>query len=155
MDVEFRPAEAAHAAALAPSLRPADAAEVWASDGLLPEPALRRCLALSEEAYAGFVGGELAALFGVRRLNLTSDRASPWLLTGAAVGRNPKAFVRASRGVLAVWRRDYAWLGNWVDARHLAAQRWLLHLGFTLHPARPYGVRGLPFHPFEMEGHHD
>lgn len=155
MGVEFRPAESGHAPLLARSLRPADAAEVWASDGLAPEPALKRCLALSHEAYAGFVEGELAALFGLRRLSLTSRRACPWLMTGSAVTRRPRAFLEASQGVVATWRQDYAWLGNWVDARHGQAQRWLAWLGFTLYPAEPYGVRRLPFHPFEMEGFHE
>ncbi len=155
MGVEFRPAEPLHAELLAPTLRPEDAAEVWASDGLAPLPALTRCLALSSEAYLGTVDGEPAALFGVRRLSLTSRAGTPWLLTGAAVETRPKAFLRASRGVLETWRQDYDWLGNWVDARHLKAKRWLGWLGFTLHPARPYGVLGLPFHPFDMEGHRD
>ncbi len=151
--VAFRPAEPDHAALLARSLRSADAAEVWASDGLAPEAALSRCLALSGEAYAAYLEGELAALFGVRRLSLASRSGSPWLLTGAAVERRPRAFLEASRSVLATWRGDYDWLGNWVDARHHRAKRWILWLGFTLHPARRYGVRGLPFHPFEMEGY--
>lgn len=155
MDVEFRPALPAHAALLATSLRAADRAEVRASDGLAPQAALERSLALSSEAYAGFVQGELAALFGVRRLSLVSGAGSPWLLTGEAVARHPRAFLKASRGILDVWRRDYVWLGNWVDARNLKAKRWLDWLGFTLHPVRPYGVGRLPFHPFEMEGHHD
>ncbi len=155
MGVEFRPAEAADAVVLAPSLRAADRAEVRASDGLDAQAALTRALALSSEAYAGFVDGELVALFGVRRLSLAGRGGSPWLLTGEALSAHPRTLVQASRGVLHTWRQDYAWLGNWVDARNLKARRWLSWLGFTLHPAQPYGVRRLPFHPFEMEGYHD
>ncbi|GAB5471753.1 MAG: hypothetical protein Kilf2KO_47830 [Rhodospirillales bacterium] len=152
MAVEFRPVADGDARALASSLRPADRAEVLASDGLGALPALERSLTLSSEAYAGLIDGEVAALFGVRRVSLASRRGCPWLLTGAAVERHPCAFLRASRGVLGTWRRDYDSLANWVDARHVAALRWLGWLGFTLHPARPYGVRGLAFHPFELEG---
>ncbi len=155
MAVDFLPAKPAHAEALAASLRAADAAEVLASDGLDPLSALTFSLALSSESYAGLIEGEVVALFGVRRPSLVSRRGIPWLLTGDAVERHPLAFVKASRGVLACWRQDYAALGNWVDARHAKALRWLAWLGFTIHPARPYGVAGLPFHPFEMEGFHD
>lgn len=150
--VEIRPARPADAEALAPLLRAADRAEVLASDGLAPLPALRRSLALSGEAHAGFLEGELAVLFGVRRASMTGRRGIPWLLSGPAVARHPRAFLRASRAVVAGWRADYSHLGNWVDARYGQALRWLAWLGFTLHPARPYGALGLPFHPFEMEG---
>lgn len=155
MGVEFRPAKPADAARLAPSLRAADLAEVRASDSLDAQAALERSLTLSAEAYAGLVDGELAALFGVRRLSLASRAGSPWLLTGEAITAHPRTLVQASRGILDVWRHDYVWLGNWVDARHLRAKRWLCWLGFELHPARPYGVGRLPFHFFEMEGYRD
>ena len=39
---------------------------------------------------------------------------------------------------------------NYVDARHTDAIRWLKWLGFTLHPATPYGPFDLPFHKFTM-----
>ncbi len=155
MAVDFLPAEQAHAEALAPHLREADAAEVMASDGLDPLSALTRSLSLSSERYAGLIDGEVVALFGVRRASLVSRQGIPWLLTGEAVERHPLAFLKASRGVLSCWRRDYRIMNNWVDARHVKALRWLAWLGFTIHPARPYGVSGLPFHPFEMEGTHD
>jgi len=152
--VEVLPARPEHALALAPVLRPADRAEVRASDGLSPLAALELSLRLSDEAYVGLLGGEVAALFGVRRASLVGRQGIPWLLTGAAVERHPKAFVKSSRSVLDVWRGDYARLSNWVDARHDQALRWLARLGFTIHPARPYGVLGLPFHPVEIEGRH-
>ncbi|MEO1192846.1 MAG: hypothetical protein AAFY02_13880 [Pseudomonadota bacterium] len=152
MAVELRPAQPGDARLLADSLRAADRAEVLASDGLDPLAALQRSLALSSEAYLGLVNGQPAALLGVRRISLSSDHGIPWLLTGVAVEQAPLSFLRASRSVVAVWRRDYASLSNWVDARHETAKRWLAWLGFTLGPARPYGVAGLPFHPFHLEG---
>jgi len=148
--VTFEPARLHHALELAPRLRAGDAAEVRASDGVDAEEALVDSLRWTERhgggAFAGFLDGDLAALFGVARRSLISPVGVPWLLTGEVVSRHPFAFFRASRAVVATWLEDFEELEQNVDARYTEALRWAARLGFMVGPPKPFGVHGLPFH---------
>ena len=46
--------------------------------------------------------------------------------------------------------KTYRVLTNYADARNTTAIRWLRWLGFNILPAIPFGLDGLPFHPFEL-----
>jgi len=46
----------------------------------------------------------------------------------------------------------FSLLYNYVDARNVKSIKWLRWLGFQLDEPAPYGVRGLPFHRFELRG---
>jgi hypothetical protein len=143
--VTIVPATRAHAEQLAPLMRPADAAEVKASGGYEPLDALLDAMSWSAEAYAGFIDGELACLFGVVPGTFLTGEAVPWLLTSGVVQRNPRAFLRASRGVIAGWLEQYPVLVQQVDARYDAALRWAARVGFEVEPPAPFGVGGEPF----------
>lgn len=146
----IRPVRTGDAATLAPLLRAEDLAELRAG-GREPLPALEESLASSEVAFAVELGGQLAALGGVVRAReaLLGPVAYdvPWLLTSAAVARHPAAFWRASVRVLALLRQEFPVLLQYVDARYLAALRWVARLGAEVQPARPWGVNGELFHP--------
>ncbi|GAB5471420.1 MAG: hypothetical protein Kilf2KO_44500 [Rhodospirillales bacterium] len=152
MGVEIRQAVMPDAALLAADLRAADRLEILAATGLAPLPAIEESIRVSSQVWSGLVDGEMVAIFGLRRPSLLSDRAYPWLLGTNAVARHPRPFLRLSKAAVADWRTRFRLLENYVDARNAAAIRWLAWLGFTIHPARPYGAQGLPFHRFTMEG---
>lgn len=149
VEIEIVPATDAHAVELAPRMRAADIREIEAAIGLEALEALRLSLLRSTEAWAGMVDGEVACVFGVGPLSLLGGEGCPWLLGSDLVERNAIAFARRNRAMVARWLCTYRVLRNHVDARNSQAIRWLGWLGFTLKPAVPYGVRRLPFHPFE------
>jgi len=138
---------------LAATMRDEDQAEVLAASGHTPLQAVEESLAVSTRAVAIHLGGKVACLAGVapREVGntlLTSETVGVvWLLTSAVVDKRPRAFFALSRQFLASFQHDFSLLVQFVDARYLKALRYLNALGFEIHPAQPYGVEGLPFHP--------
>lgn len=146
------PATLEHADYVAANLRQAEIDELKALAGTEPLPSTRACVERSERAWAWLVDGEPAALFGVASRNIIGDKGEPWLLTTDLVDRHPVRFLRSCAIAIENMKGSYPILENWVDARHTVCVKWLGWLGFTVHPARPYGVMGLPFHRFEYQG---
>lgn len=145
-DLRLVPATEAHARELAPRLREEDAAEILASGGFTPLEALLDALAISTEAYAVSMRGELALMFGIVPGSFLSGEVYPWALTSAVVERFPRAFLRGSREVVGCWLERYPLLVQEVDARYRAALRWARAIGFDVAPAAPFGLAGRPFH---------
>lgn len=145
-DVQVVPATPAHAEALAPLMRAEDAAELAASLGVGPLQGLLASLDASCAARAVLFDGEVAALCGVADTDVQGV-GCVWALTGRAVERHPRAFVRLSRAAVAEYLTRYEVLFNFIDARYGRALRWVRALGFTVQEAQPYGAAGLPFHP--------
>jgi hypothetical protein len=143
--VTILPATKEHARQMAPLMRAADQDEVRASGGYEPIDALLEALAWSAEAYAGFIDGELACLFGIVPGTFLTGEAVPWLLTSSVVQRKPRAFLRASREVIADWMGKYPVLVQQVDARYAQALRWAAHVGFQVEAPVPWGIAGEPF----------
>ncbi|HWV38855.1 MAG TPA: hypothetical protein VN033_10315 [Vulgatibacter sp.] len=137
------PAAPAHVDELAPKLRPADAAEVLASGGFTPREALEESVRASAHAFAALFDGEVAGMWGVVD---GPGCGIVWALTGPAVERHPKAFLRHSRVAVGVLLRHYPALVNYVDARYAAALRWVRRLGFEVGPPETFGAAGLLFH---------
>jgi len=139
-----------HALYVGERLRAAEVAEVWAMSKLSPLEAARRSFARSEYAWAWRVNGEPAAIWGVGSASLLGEIGCPWLLTSDLVDRYPISFLRRCGRTLHDVRATYQVLENWVDARHAVCLKWLLWMGFTVHPAAPFGVLGLPFNRVEL-----
>lgn len=152
--IDVIPATVEHARALAPHMRVADAAEVWASGRLSPLEALERSLALSPLAWTGRVDGEPACLFGAASASLLGGDGVPWLLGSDLIEQYQSAFLRRNRGYIRQMQAVFPVLRNMVDARNEVSIRWLRWLGFTIEPAVPFGPFGLPFHPFILEAPH-
>lgn len=150
MRYQIIPANQAHVEAMLPFVRQADRDEVLASAGKPIESLLGECVRTSVSAWVGLVDGEPICLFGLASPSLLSDTGIPWMIGTDGIDQYSKAFLRRSLWVVAMWRSDYPVLRNWVDVRNKTAIRWLRWLGFTLNEPEPYGVAGLPFHPFEM-----
>jgi hypothetical protein len=142
--------EQRHIDELLANVRPADQDEAWALAHMSVAQGLKQSLQHSQQAYAGVAKGRLLCVIGVASRSLIGGSAEPWLIGHARLDRHAHAFARASRPALAQWVQHYGRLANWVDARNERAIRWLRWLGFELGPATPYGIDGLPFHPFQM-----
>lgn len=151
-NIRIVPATDADAVAMAPRLRIADLEELWAWAHIGPLDGLLYSLRASPIAWTGFVDDEPACMFGVGAASMLSAEGSPWMLGTDAVERHAYAFLRRNRAYVDRMRRVFPVLANYVDARHLVSLRWLRWLGFEIGPAVPYGVAGLPFHPFGMGG---
>lgn len=146
------PATADHASRLV--LREGDAAEL-AALGIGQEDGLRAALARAVWAETYLIGGEPAAIVGLGRSALVGGHGVPWLLTGPAVERHRKLFLRESRRQVARMLAEVRPLVNWVHADYRRAVRWLEWLGFELDPPSQLAfgpTGGAPFRRFRL-GH--
>lgn len=150
--VEVRDAAPGDADLLFANLRPADLAEgeALAGRGRVRE-AIDRSIADSTHCWTAWAGADLMCMFGVAPVSLLSDDGVPWMLGTPVVARERRALTRLARPYIARMLAAHPRLVNVVDARNVAAMRFLRHVGFQLLPAQPLGVAGLPFHPFVME----
>lgn len=139
----------AHARALAHLMRPEDEAECEAV-GLSALAMILKSLGASEIAYAVFFGGELGCIVGVAPYDGdtalgASGCGTVWMLSGGAVARHKRAFLRTSKTVLAGLLERYGYLENVVDSRYAAAIRWAKWLGFVVREPRRYSFSETPF----------
>lgn len=150
-DLQFVPAQPEHVEQVAVGLRADDLAELQAAQGADVDvrQALQRSVAASLGALAAVSDGRAVALLGVAPVSLLGDAACPWLLGTDGVLRHRRAFMAAGRISVAEWGQRWPVLFNFVDARNVRSIGWLQRLGFTIAPAQPFGVQGLPFHRFE------
>jgi hypothetical protein len=149
MVIEILPARLADVWAFE-RMRPEDAAEVMASDGFSPVEAIIQSWASSKEAWTARMNGEVAAMYGVV-IHPAGSALTPvgvaWLLTTVVVDRYPVAFYKKCREVVKELTERYGTLINYTDARYARAVNWAGRLGFTVHPAVPFGKSGELFHP--------
>lgn len=139
-DVEF----------LAANLRAADHAEVIASHGEDVLGALFEAVNGSTHVFAAERDGRLIALWGFAPVNFTAGIGCPWALGTDEMFRIGRSMTRLARASLAIVYPLYPTLRNHVDARNTRSVAWLRMLGFVIGEPVPYGVAGLPFHPFEL-----
>jgi hypothetical protein len=142
------PATLDHARAMAPRLRAADAAEIWATAGMTALDHLEYAIVVSVSALAWIVEGEVACLFGVAAPAVLGAVGHPWLLSTAVVVRHPMPFLRRYRPYLEHLLALYPVLMNYIDARYAMAVRWVRWMGFTVAEAVPFGPFGMLHHPF-------
>lgn len=146
------PADFGHAVDLAPLLRQADEDELRAATGREPLPVLVQSVEMSAEAWAVYIDGELACLWGVVPLSetLLGGRVGiGWMLTTEVVERRAKTFWRACCELLPAILRRWDVLTNAIDMRHEQAIRWADRLGFKLEAPIEHGSERLPFAFFE------
>ena len=148
----IRPATAEDAVELAKTMRPEDAAEVYASGGFDPATAVLESFRLSVNPQVALIDGELAAMWGVAPINLATGFGVVWMLTGAAVWKAPLLFLRASKREVERLASHWNCLVNAIDARYERAVRWAKWLGLKVDAPRPFGFLGLPFHHIQIGG---
>jgi hypothetical protein len=93
---------------------------------------------------------EPIAIYGATPLSMLSDSAAPWLLATDMAFKYGRALVRDGRRYTERMLDYFPHLMNYVDSRDTKAVRWLAHIGYTVHPAEPYGPFDVPFHKFEI-----
>lgn len=140
-----------HLLAIAPRMREADAAEVFAATGRSPLSALRHSVARSDFVYTIEFDGQPETVFGCGTVNLVCRIGAPWLLGSDALERYYRHFLKGSRFWVSKMRREYSGLRNIVDDRNEVSKRWLQWLGFTLSEPIPMGYEQRPFRIFEMK----
>jgi hypothetical protein len=144
MMIQIVPATEAHARAMAPHLRAADADEVLAL-GFAPDDALVESVRASFEAWTALVDGRPMCMWGLTAPMIMDVVGVPWLLTTPEIERHRRAFLVGSRRMVAEMLAVFPRLENWVDPRHTKAVRWLRWLGFTVEAPAPYGPLGAMF----------
>lgn len=149
MRKELVPTTEEHIHYLAENMRQPDIDEVWAAARISPLEGLQQSVASTAKPITGLINGEVACLYGLGSPTILSTIGVPWLLTSHVVDKHPLAFLRGCRQYFEEQTRGFDILVNFVDARHTAAKHWIRWLGFTIHPAEPYGPFGYPFHKFE------
>lgn len=74
----------------------------------------------------------------------------PWLISTDAIEQHPRAFLKICKPLVAQMMERHQSLINYVDARNVAAIRWLEWLGFSMGSPTPYGPNQLLFRQFQM-----
>ena len=150
---EVLPTTVEHVYELAETMRTADQAEIWASGHYTPFEGLCASIRLTDDAHTGLADGQVLCIFGVGKTTLLSPVGHPWMLSSFLVDKHLMAWARGSKGAFKRMTQDsnVLHLKNYVDARYTEAVRWLEWLGFTIHPAEPFGLDQLPFHPFTWD----
>jgi hypothetical protein len=122
-----------HAVEMAGAMRPADRREYDAMMRDEPALGLEKLRRKSREAWAAFVDGDLAVVYGLVVPTILSHEAHPWLLATDVVERPAvrRAFARRSRAEAARLMQGFDRYSNWCDVENGEAMRWLFWLGFT------------------------
>lgn len=134
---------------LCPRLRADDRNECRAATGLDPEAVLPLGVRISFPAQTMVApDGEPVGLCGVVPVN---GEGVVWMMATDRLPTLPMTFLRHCGQWVREVSAQYPRLYNVVDARNEVHIKWLRWLGFTIHPAAPYGPLGIPFHSFEMK----
>ncbi len=151
--IEIRAAVEADIAELIADLRPEDRDEGEAMLGPDFRAAVPAMLRRSNMAWtARRADGAMVAMFGIVPVSLLPGIGCPWMLGTPLVARHARTLVRMAPRVVALMLAHFPRLENYVDARNRLAIGWLRRMGFKLDDPAPFGVAGLPFHRFVMEG---
>jgi hypothetical protein len=138
-----------HVMHVADRMREADKAEAWAACRWTPLFAADFSVRCSTVAITALLEGEPVGLFGVTPVDTLAGVGAPWAFATDRVMQLRREWLTDAPQWLMLLGDGYFLLRNHVDARNTLARHWLARVGFRIGPAEPYGVAGLPFHPFE------
>lgn len=134
---------------LAAHMRKADRAEVKATIGWEPLPALKFALKHSEVCKTGLTHeGEPVMIYGVTP-SPQEGLGSIWMLGTDNLTKVQTTFLRQCRREIDEISRGYKAVYNFTDARNTLHHKWLKWCGFTfIRRVERYGVEQLPFYEF-------
>ena len=104
----------------------------------------------SDEAWTATYNDVIICVFGVKRTNLLSDVAYPWLITTNEVKRHKRNFLKGAKISIAYWLKRYNTLENYVPSEFGMLIKWVRWVGFTVFPAAPTGFHNKMVHKIEM-----
>ncbi len=132
MKIEIVQATLGHAESLAPRLRQSDMNEVMASSGSTPLVALTRSVELSgyDSCWTALLDGLPHIMWGAAPLPGSGNNGIVWLLSSEEMYRIPARFLKESATYVSRMLSKFDSLQNYVDARNIKSQQWLLRLGF-------------------------
>ncbi len=143
-------AEPKHIYQLAHKVRQADIDELMDGFGVNQYEALRVSLSMSTHAWAGMIDDDVVCMFGVSPYSLLGSKGMPWFIGSDAVEEHQMAFLRRNKRYVKKMNKAFPYMLNWVDARNTVAIGWLKWLGFKIYEPKPWGIKGMPFHKFDM-----
>lgn len=147
--VELREPTAEDVDYLIANMRQPDIDELLAISGSI-EKTVRHSVARSNHKWSVYADGQFVCIFGISQPTLLSDGGVVWMLGTDLIERYKGAFIKHSRDYIEAMLSVYPYLTNFVDARNTRTIRWLKFMGFTFLPAKPLGVKMLPFYQFEL-----
>tara|TARA_R110000787_G_scaffold97868_14_gene201643 strand:+ start:1960 stop:2421 length:462 start_codon:yes stop_codon:yes gene_type:complete len=150
-EYEMLPGTLQHIEDMVDDLRDLDIEEAWVSKHRTPRQALEAAFSRTY-TWVGTVDGKAMCVCGTTPATTISAIGFPWLYGTNLMTQHSRVFLRGSREYIAAMKREFVFLRGYVYTENSTSQRWLKWLGFTLHPAEPYGVEQKLFHPFHMEG---
>lgn len=138
---------------IAKHLRNADREEGFATFGHWRHlDAIRLSIAASDDVVMAVSAySEPVALLGVSTTSALYNTGCPWMLATNAAYRYARAFIECGRAYTLAMLGEYESLENHVDARNTRSVAWLQRMGYRIDPPEPFGVFGMPFHPFRIE----
>lgn len=92
-------------------------------------------------AFAGFIDGEVACVWGVRTSSLLNNSGYIWLLTTKLVEDHPFVFVRHSQRVLKELSLNFSTLCGYVLTDFSVSIKWLTWLGFKFYSTEDPSVK--------------
>jgi hypothetical protein len=107
-----------------------DVAELEASGWSDPLEAIKASIKDSDESFIASWHGKPQCVFGVGPYPKDDALGVPWMLSTGRYGGVEREFMQVSRKWISEIEPGYGCLFNFVDARHVRAQRWLSALGF-------------------------
>jgi hypothetical protein len=131
-----------------PLIRQSDRDELEAASAASAEAALFFGITKSTLAWSAHCTEGPLCIFGIAPTSVLTGAGVPWFMATDLISKYQFTFLRHSKHYVTIMRQHYPIQVNYVDDRHLEAQRWLKWLGYTLGPPEPYGVYGLPFRQF-------
>lgn len=149
-EVYIRDTHLTDAIRLAANLRASDLNEIHAYGHTDPLGQLVKSAAHSMFCWTAFIDGELAAILGCAPVSALGGIGSPWMMGTPVLDRHRRILVRETPRYISKMLSAFPHLVNFVHAENTTSIAWLRRLGFTLHPAEPFGALGQPFHKFEM-----
>jgi hypothetical protein len=150
VSVTIVPAEVAHIAPLAETMREADVVELQASCGLSPLEALTKgwCLSDLDMSFTALdSAGRPVAMFGANCLLPQQDTwGCAWMLTSKLLDVSNRTVWAYSKHYTQLINARYPVITNWVDDRNSISHAWLTKLGFFPALRIPeYGHEKRPF----------
>lgn len=150
MKIEILKPTSDHVDYFSENLRLVDVREMWLADRSRPRGALEIGAFMSDKAFVVEADGIPVIIFGVDRDGL-SDKGRVWMLATDDIEFMKKSFVKQCRSVFYDLMDGYEMVYNYVYEKNEIALKWLKWLGFTIHPAIPFGVDCANFHRVEFK----